>query len=155
MRVLVFSLVVFSCVVVKAGGQEQIKALALSSGFKVSDRIVEAIVEASETFDIDPLILTVIGILESGLGSNLKTRMNTNGTEDHGIFQINSVNIVKCRAFRLDTVEGNAFCAAKLLSQIKIRRPSDVAKYHSKTKSKKENYFRKMTQVLRIASDKK
>lgn len=128
--------------------QDKIKALAKNNGFEASDEVADAIAKASQAYDVDAMQLTAIGIIESGLGKYSKTRLNTNGTHDHGIFQINTVNLVKCKAFRIDTVEGSAFCAAKLLSQIKIKKPSDVAKYHSKTPSKKVKYFAKITQVL-------
>lgn len=128
--------------------QDKIKELAESNGFEASDEVADAIANASKAFDVDALQLTAIGIIESGLGKYAKTRLNRNGTHDHGVFQINTVNLPKCKAFRIDTVEGSAFCAAKLLSQIKIKKPSDVAKYHSKTPSKKMIYFKKITQVL-------
>jgi stage V sporulation protein SpoVS len=128
--------------------QDKIKALADANGFEASNEVVDAIARASQAFEVDAMQLTAIGIIESGLGKYAKTRKNNNGTHDHGVFQINTVNLPKCKAFRVDTVEGSAFCAAKLLSQIKIKKPSDVAKYHSKTPSKKMIYFSKITQVL-------
>lgn len=134
--------------------QEQVKALAIANGFEATDEVADAIALASKTYEVDAMQLTAIGIIESGLGKYAKTRRNSNGTLDRGVFQINTVNIPKCKAFHIDTVEGSAFCAAKLLSQIKMVKPSDVAKYHSKTPSKKIAYFQKITKVLQVASDK-
>lgn len=134
--------------------QDKIKALALQNGFTASDDVADAIVKASKAFDVDALQLTAIGIIESGLGKNAKTRRNRNGTHDKGVFQINTVNWQRCAEFRLETVQGNAFCAAKLMSQIKMRKPSDLGAYHSKTPSKKIAYFAKLTKVLQVASDK-
>ena len=113
--------------------QDQVKALAVANGFSASDQVADAIAKASKAYEIDAMQLTAIGIVESGLGSNprAKLRKNNNGTHDKGVFQINTVNWPKCVEFRLETVEGNAFCAAKLLSQIKINKPSDLGKYHS------------------------
>jgi hypothetical protein len=124
------------------------------NGFKASKEIIDAITEASEAYQVDPLHLTAIAILETGLGTNVKTRKNKNGTLDKGVFQINTVNFEKCKAFRLETVQGSAFCAAKLVSQIKMSKPDDIAKYHSKTPSKKQVYFVKLTKVLQAQSDK-
>lgn len=136
--------------------QDQVKALAIANGFEASDQVADAIAKASKAYDVDALQLTAIGIIESGLGKNpkAKMRLNQNGTFDRGVFQINTVNWPKCREFHIDTVEGNAFCAAKLLSQIKMSKPSDLGKYHSKTPSKKIAYFAKITKVLSVASDK-
>lgn len=134
--------------------QDQVKALALVNGFEATDAVADAIDKASKAFDVDALQLTAIGILESGLGKNAKTRLNKNGTHDKGVFQINTVNWPKCKEFHIETLQGNAFCAAKILSQIKMRKPSDLGKYHSKTPSKKNAYFTKITKVLQVASDK-
>ena len=134
--------------------QDQVKALALANGFEATDQVADAIAKASKAFDVDALQLTAIGILESGLGKNAKTRLNKNGTHDKGVFQINTVNWPKCKEFHIETLQGNAFCAAKILSQIKMRKPSDLGKYHSKTPSKKNAYFAKLTKVLQVASDK-
>ena len=131
------------------GQSDEIKALALKNGFKPSDRIVKAIVNASKRYHIDALELTAIGILETGLGRYAKDRLNTNGTIDHGIFQINTVNESKCVEYNLSSVEGSSYCAAKLLSRIKKHHVSDyLGRYHSKTPSKKAKYFEKITQVL-------
>ena len=135
--------------------QAQVKALARLNGFSASDRIAIAIVDAAQTYQVDALQLTAIGIIETGLGKYLKTRKNSNGTQDQGLFQINTVNLPRCKMFRIETIEGSALCAAKILSQIKIRKPSDVAKYHSKTPSKKSVYFAKMTKVLQNVADKR
>lgn len=132
--------------------QDHVKALAKANGFTASNQVADAIVNAAETFHVDALQLTAIGIIETGLGKYLKTRKNTNGTQDHGLFQINTVNLPKCKAFRIETIEGSAMCAAKLLSQIKMVKIDDVAKYHSKTPSKKRIYYQKITQVLSVAS---
>lgn len=134
--------------------QDRVKALALANGFQASDAVADAIAKASKAFDVDAMQLTAIGIIESGLGKYAKTRLNKNGTHDKGVFQINTVNFAKCKEFHLETLEGNAFCAAKLLSQIKMAKPSDVAKYHSKTPTKKRAYFAKLTKVLNAETDK-
>lgn len=134
--------------------QDKIKALALQNGFEATDAVADAIDKASKAFDVDALQLTAIGIIESGLGKNAVTHKNKNGTHDKGVFQINTVNWPKCKEFHIETLQGNAFCAAKLLSQIKMRKPSDLGKYHSKTPSKKIAYFAKLTKVLSSASDK-
>ena len=140
--------------------QAQVKALALANGFEATDQVADAIAKASKAYEIDAMQLTAIGIIESGLGKNPKAKMrkNSNGTHDRGVFQINTVNWPKCREFQLDTVEGTAFGAAKLLPQSKINKPADLGKYHSKTCRPdfcpKKTYFAKITKVLQVASDK-
>ncbi len=133
---------------------QNIKDLAESNGFSPSDRIIKAILKASDLYQIDPMELAAIGIIETGLGKYSTTRKNANGTKDHGIFQINTVNIPKCVEYNLDSPEGSALCAAKLLSNIKSHRKDYLGVYHSKTKSKKIAYMQKVSKVLASNTDK-
>lgn len=128
--------------------------LAKANGFNPSKRVVNAIVIASETYQIDPIELTAICIVETGLGTNAKTRKNKDGTLDRGLFQINSVNYPKCVEYNLDNAEGSALCAAKLLYKIKSRRSDYLGVYHSKTPTLKAKYIEKLTKVLASTSDK-
>ncbi len=133
---------------------QEVRDLAKSNGFKPSQRIVDAILKASETYQIDALELTAIGIVETGLGKYARTRKNSNGTHDRGVFQINTVNYPKCVEYNLDSPEGSSLCAAKLLSQIKTKRADYLGVYHSKTPSKKAKYMQKITKVLAMNDDK-
>lgn len=130
---------------------ESVQSLAQANGFKPSKRIVNAILTASKMYNVDELELTAIGIIETGLGKYARTRKNTNGTFDKGIFQINTVNIKTCVGYDLDTPEGSALCAAKLLSKIKVKHPDYLGRYHSKTPTKKAKYLKKVTQVLAVS----
>lgn len=130
---------------------EEIEAMANANGFKPSKRIIEAIVKAADTYQIDAMQLTAIGIIETGLGKYARTRTNTDGTQDKGVFQINTLNWPKCVEYNLDSPEGSALCAAKLLSQIKAKRADYLGVYHSKTPSKKSKYLAKVSRVLASA----
>lgn len=127
---------------------ETVLELADSNGFKPTKRVVQAIVNASRTHGIDIAELTAIGIVETGLGKYAKTRRNKNGTYDHGLFQINTVNHGYCIEYNLESPEGSALCAAKLLARIKKNRADYLGVYHSKTPTKKEVYMRKLSNVL-------
>lgn len=94
--------------------------------------------------------LTAIGILETGLGSNSKNRINTNGTVDQGIFQINTVNRISCIEYNLASIEGNAYCAAKLLHSIAKKHSDYLGRYHSKTPSRKIAYQNAIVKVLTV-----
>lgn len=133
---------------------QDVQDLAKANGFEPSKRIIDAIVKASDMYQIDALELTAIGIIETGLGKYARTRKNTDGTHDRGVFQINTVNAPKCVEYNLDSPEGSALCAAKLLSTIKAKRADYLGVYHSKTPSKKRAYAQKVSQVLASASDK-
>jgi len=133
---------------------QDVQDLAEANGFEPSERIVRAILTASDQYQIDALELTAIGIVETGLGKYAKTRRNSNGTTDKGLFQINTVNESQCVEYNLDSPEGSALCAAKLLSTIKAKRADYLGVYHSKTKAKKAKYMQKISQVLASASDK-
>ena len=133
---------------------QDVQDLAKANGFEPSKRIIDAIVAASDLYQIDAMELTAIGIIETGLGKYAKTRKNTDGTHDRGVFQINTVNAPKCVEYNLDSPEGSALCAAKLLSTIKAKRADYLGVYHSKTPTKKRAYMQKVSQVLASASDK-
>lgn len=150
--ILIFSLIVVNALAIDTA--KEVETLAKSNGFKVSKRVVNAIVFASNKYGIDALELTAIGIVETGLGKYTKTRKNSNGTHDKGLFQINTVNHPKCVEYNLDSPEGSALCAAKLLYQIKSKRTDYLGVYHSKTPSKKAIYLQKVTKVLEVVSDK-
>lgn len=148
-------LIIFSTIllasIAKAGSIEQV---ANANGFKVSSRIVAAIQNASKRYNIDPLELTAIGIVETGLGKYNTSNLNHNGTVDEGIFQINTINKTYCIEYNLESTEGNAYCAAKLLWRIRKLHTDYVGRYHSNTPSKKLEYLQKITKVLELKTDK-
>jgi hypothetical protein len=148
---ILFLTVLFS-ITAKASEYGEVMALAKKNGLRPSREVIRAIVKASRWYKINALDLTAIGILETGLGKYNQDTINKNGTIDTGIFQINTVNRSRCAIFDLNTIEGSAFCAAKLLSRIKhkyeINDPEWLARYHSATKSHKQKYFNKLAQVL-------
>lgn len=125
-----------------------IEDLAVSNGYRPSTRVISAISFASKAYSLNPLELTAIGILESGLGQFKTLRVNKNGTIDVGLFQINSVNLHKCTEYNVETIEGSALCAAKLLSSIKAKHKDYLGRYHSKTPSKKNAYHAKVKRLL-------
>jgi len=127
---------------------KDVEALARANGFIPTKRVIDAIIYASEMYEIDALELTAIGIVETGLGKYSAIKKNSNGTYDRGIFQINTVNYSKCVEYNLDSPEGSALCAAKLLSKIKSYRADYLGVYHSKTPSKKTKYLNKISQAL-------
>lgn len=127
---------------------ETVVTMAKANGFKPTHRVVKAIVLASRLYHIDVAELTAIAIVETGLGLYAVNRVNKNGTIDKGLFQINTVNEVYCKAFNLDTEEGSALCAAKLLHRIKKRHSDYLGRYHSKTPSLKSKYMHKVTSVM-------
>jgi len=133
----------------RSSAHNSIVALVRANGFVAHSKTVLAIIAASKAYNVKPTHLAAIAVVESGFGRYARTRLNRNGTVDRGVFQINSVNNKKCAAFNLDTVEGNAFCAALILSHM-----PDVASYHSRTPSKKMIYSKKITQVLKCPTDK-
>jgi hypothetical protein len=133
---------------------QDVQDLANANGFKPSERIVKAILEAADTYSIDALELTAIAIVETGLGKYAKTHRNSNGTLDKGLFQINTVNESQCIEYNLESPEGSSLCAAKLLSQIRTRHADYLGRYHSKTPVKKVAYMQKVSKVLASTSDK-
>jgi hypothetical protein len=131
-----------------SAGESEIIALAQANGYKPSLRIVRAILGASIKYKVKAKELTAIAILETGLGKYSKPRLNPNGTIDRGLFQINTVNYSKCVEYNLDSPEGSALCAAKLLSNIRSHRADYLGAYHSKTPKHKKAYLDRMALVL-------
>lgn len=114
-----------------------------------------AIMNASALYGVDPRLLRAIAHVESSSGHNSKLRKNTNGTYDVGPFQINSVHwTTTCRRLDVSTLQGNAGCAALLLSRIPKRDPNWYGAYHSKTPSLKLKYANKIKVFLK-QTDKK
>ncbi len=122
--------------------------IAQANGFKVSNEIDIAINNAARHYRLPASELTAIAIVESGIGQNAKTRINTNGTQDIGLFQINTINHKFCKEYDIKNNIGNALCAAKILSKLKQTRHDYVGVYHSKTPSKKQIYLSKIAKVL-------
>lgn len=134
---------------------DSVRELALNNGFNAQDRVIRAIVSASHTFGLNPLELGAIAILESGMGKYDSKQLNANGTRDIGMFQINTVNLKYCNEFNLNSMEGNSHCAAKLLKRIKTTHKNDyLGIYHSKTKTNKEKYIKKLNLVLNKGDEK-
>ncbi len=132
------------------GDLKDIDLLARANGFNPSQRVLLAIVRAARLYKIRPKELTAIGILETGLGSNNKDRLNDNGTIDQGIFQINTINKPTCIEYNLASIEGNAMCAAKLLNKIAKRHSDYLGRYHSKTPKHKISYQNAVLHVLSV-----
>ncbi len=148
MKLIMIFTIVLIAQIASANDFKDVKSLAMRNGFIPSSQVIKAIIKASHKYKLDPLELATIGIIETGLGKYARDRVNKNGTVDHGLFQINTVNEVVCIEYDLSTVEGSSFCAAKLLSRIKRVRHDYMGVYHSKTKSKKAIYLLKVSQVL-------
>lgn len=73
-------------------------------------------------------------------------RVNTNGTTDIGMFQINSIHWTgKCKDLDVFKLKGNAECAARLLKKHSKKKNQDaewIGRYHSKTPSLKKKYVK-------------
>lgn len=115
--------------------------------------IVNAIYKAAKAYKIDAQDLVKIAYLESTFKSKAK-RFNKNGTIDAGMFQINSVHwTTTCKKYDISKLQGNAYCAAKLISLAKRHAKHDknwLGRYHSKTPKHKRSYA-KVLASLEIA----
>ena len=95
-----------------------------------------------------------IAYIESRINMDAIPRINSNGTIDYGLFQINSIHWdTTCKQYDITTVVGNTKCAIKIILQHKkfsTKDPNWLGRYHSKTPSKKLHYLR----LLRGVSNK-
>lgn len=121
--------------------------LALNNGVNAPNRVITAIINAGNRYGVNPLELTAIGILESRLDPNA-IHFNKNSI-DIGMFQINSVNLTKCKEYNVQSIEGSCLCAAKLLNIIRKNHPKDaLGRYHSKTIRRKLAYIGRIQSIL-------
>lgn len=134
--------------------ESSLSLLAAENGFRLNPDLESNINSASVAHNIAPEYLLAVAILETGLGTNVKTTKNKNGTQDHGIFQINDINRTFCKGLDIQDRKQNAMCAAKLIARIKPKNLKDLAKYHSKTIKHKEKYYLKLTKVFQKQADK-
>jgi hypothetical protein len=127
---------------------DSLRAIA-SLGYSTDDEVVKIIKAKATKYGIKPDIMIGIAILESGMRVGV-SRVNANGTTDHGLFQINSVNTVFCKEYNIQTVKGNVGCAAKILASHKVKKDIDsnwYCRYHSKTPSRKIAYCEKLNKI--------
>ena len=121
--------------------------------------LINAIEKASEEYNIEPKKLLKIAFVESSLNVNVKPRYNTNGTQDIGPFQINTIHWHNtCSSYDLESLEGNTMCAAKLIrkhSRMKHRDKQWLARYHSKTPRFKRAYHAKLVKAEKYLKSKK
>lgn len=111
-------------------------------------KLEACIVLAANYRHIDPSLLKAIAIQESGLNIRAVNRSNSNGSVDHGPFQINSSWLPKLRKQGI-TVEQlydpciSAYVAAWLLASAINQHGSTwraVGAYHSPTESNRRKY---------------
>lgn len=118
--------------------------------------------EAEYYFDVPFALLKAIAISENGRFDPDAERVNSNGTKDYGLMQINTIWL---RKFGIDeeTIKHpkvNIFVAAKILRDL-IKREKyswdTIGKYHSRTPKYKKRWIKKVqTNLMRIIkADKK
>jgi hypothetical protein len=109
-----------------------------------------AIETAARLYGLDPKQMVAIADVESRM-SVKALNVNTNGTRDVGMFQINTVVAEgECLEFNVFTVQGNALCAAKLLKGHKKHEYDDaqwIGRYHSKQPNEKALYVQKLNDL--------
>lgn len=125
--------------------------LAVAQNKPIDPEILILTQKAAQEYNVSQWDLLKIGWVESNLNKNPKMRRNKNGTYDIGIMQINSIHWhVFCRKHNVKKIDGNIFCAAKLLAQHLQKSKTDanwVARYHSKTPHLKKIYSQKLYQA--------
>lgn len=127
---------------------ERVATYVAKAGYTPNPDAVRAIVKASKTFRVNAIDLARLAILETGFDPNKKPSVNSNRTVDYGMFRINDVNRnTVCSEFDVETIEGNALCAAKIVADLKAnwgsKDPRWIARFHSKTPALKHEYYRR------------
>ena len=121
-------------------------------GYRPHSEAIKAIVKASETFQVNPITLARIAILESSFNPKQKPHQSPDGTWDFGLFQINEINRdTICNEFNVMQVQGNAMCAAKILSELRVKWSARdqywIARYNSKNPVNKAKYWRRFASL--------
>lgn len=129
---------------------ESLADYAKRLGFKPSVEVTKAISYAARNYGLDETKLLRIAIVESSLNPKAYG-LNKNGTEDIGLFQINTVTYShECIEFNVWSAKGNALCAAKVLSRHKKSGdPYFIGRFHSLTPDKKLRYYNKVRELKR------
>jgi hypothetical protein len=108
------------------------------------------IINVANYYGLNPNKLIRIAYVESNFNQDA-IRHNKNGTVDVGFFQINTVHATTtCKYLDLYSFEGSLECAAILVAFHKRYSDADpmwLARYHSKTKSLKAKYYKKLQSV--------
>lgn len=119
-------------------------------GVKAPIEPFKAIDTASKLYGIDPKQMVAIALIESRMNPKA-LNMNTNGTRDIGLFQINTVLVnTECVEFNVFSVQGNTLCAAKILKGHKAFASADpewVGRFHSKTPDIKTKYVQQLANL--------
>lgn len=112
--------------------------------------------EAGEAFNVSPLLLKKIAVIESSLNPYCVTR-NKNGTKDYGIMQINTIHLKELAHTGINekTIMNprvNIHVGAKILSTL-IRRYGmnfeAIGRYHSNTPEFKARWNAKLIKELK------
>lgn len=108
-------------------------------------QVLNLIYRVALKHNLDAQNFVSIAYIESKFDPNA-IRVNKNQTIDYGMFQINSVHwTTTCLGLDIFQLQGNAECAARILSSFKhfeIDDPHWIGRYHSKTPSLKKKYFK-------------
>ena len=117
---------------------------------KPSMKQLEVIQSVSKKYNVKMSHLLKIAYVESRFKQDA-VRVNTNGTIDVGMFQINSIHFdTTCKGLDVLKLQGNAECAAKILKSHSKHSSKDaqwIARYHSKTPSLKAKYYQKLNRA--------
>lgn len=123
--------------------------MQLAEDYRPERSIAVTVARIARNYGIEPRELAALAMIESGFNPRVSSRLNANGTTDVGMFQINSVNRVKCKKYNIETLEGNTHCAAMILAELKTKRSDYLGAFHSKTPSKKIVYLEKIRVILK------
>lgn len=119
--------------------------LNLALAQEIDPEMVKAINTSAAVHDIPQIELYKLAFVEGSLKPRPKTNYNSNGTQDVGPFQINTINWNFCKEYDLQSVLGNTLCAGKLLKMHqKSGKKNWVLRYHSKNPKYQAIYKEKL-----------
>lgn len=112
---------------------------------KVDYSTLQVIYSVAVKTGLDAADLVRIAYVESRFKVNA-VRVNTNGTTDVGLFQVNSIHWTStCKGLDVFSIQGNTECAARIILKHKKSAShfdtSWLGRYHSKTPSRKAKYI--------------
>jgi soluble lytic murein transglycosylase-like protein len=131
--------------------------LLFSSLVLSNDKFDKYFVDAGIQYHIPPLLLKNIAKIESNFNPNALL-LNTNGTKDYGLMQINTIHLKRLKQQYGITEEmllqpkTNIYAGAQILSKI-IRKHGfnfeAIGRYHSNTKEYKAKWNGKLMKELK------
>jgi hypothetical protein len=129
-------------------GPKELHKYATTLGVKPPTSLMAAISKSAKIHGLSEMEMLRVAFVESSLNPRAYN-YNTNGTEDVGAFQINTVIANgECQEYNIYNVLGNAMCAGRVMARHRTSGdPFYIGRYHNMKPNLKLKYYKKVEAV--------